>query len=273
MKHFVNQNKLPNRLMGLPSRSPRHFRRMAGVALWAVLLCLPAGSLLASDSQLLNAVATALSSTGTVPPDPSTSKALASPSTTAFSSTNSAEGSSTNVMSRLDDKYRLSIGDRVTFQVIDDQDDPKSMLVADSGDIEVPYLGPVPAQGKTCRQLAVEIKNELEKKYYFRATVVISVDAMLTRGMVYLVGAVRSPGPLEMPRNDVLTISKAILRAGGLSDFADGKAVRVTRQGQNGTNTVFTMDVTRVLTKGKLEEDRPAESGDLIFVPEKTIRF
>jgi protein involved in polysaccharide export with SLBB domain len=145
--------------------------------------------------------------------------------------------------------------------------------VADSGDIDVPYLGPFPAEGKTSRQLALEIKSDLEKKFYYRATVVISVDAMLTKGMVYLVGAVRSPGPLEMPRNDVLTISKAILRAGGFTEFANDEMVRVTRQGPHGTNQVFMMDLHRVLNKGKTEEDKTAQTGDVIYVPEKTIRF
>jgi polysaccharide export outer membrane protein len=243
---------------------------MAGSAVWTVVLFFTAGHLIASDAELRSALATALS--GTAGESAPVTISSNTPAVSAETGGTGA-GSLTNATARLDDKYRLAIGDRVNFQVIEDQDNPKVMLVADSGDIEVPYLGPIPAQGKTCRQLATEIKNELEKKYYYQATVVISVDAMLTRGLVYLVGAVRSPGPLEMPRNDVLTISKAILRAGGLTDFADAKDVRVTRQGQNGTNTVFTMDVSRVLTKGKLEEDKPAQSGDLIFVPEKTIRF
>jgi protein involved in polysaccharide export with SLBB domain len=99
------------------------------------------------------------------------------------------------------------------------------------------------------------------------------VDAMLTKGIVYLVGGVRSPGPLEMPRNDVLTISRAILRAGGFTEFANDEAVRVTRLGANGTNQVFTMNLHRVLNKGKTEEDKTAQTGDVIYVPEKTIRF
>ncbi|MGO8764086.1 MAG: polysaccharide biosynthesis/export family protein [Limisphaerales bacterium] len=186
--------------------------------------------------------------------------------------TNAVDDISTNGMDTLDDKYKLAIGDKITYQVIEDEDDPKSIVVSDSGDIQVPYLGLYPAAGKTCKQLAKQLKVELEKKYYKQATVIISVDSMITEGVIYLVGAVRAPGPLEMPRDETLTVSKAVLRAGGFTDFADGKKVRVTRR-EDGTNEVFSVNVAQVLDKGRVEEDQPVESGDLIFVPEKTFNF
>ena len=176
-------------------------------------------------------------------------------------------------MAALDDKYKLAAGDRVTYQVLEDGDDPKSLVVSDSGDLEVPYLGPYPAAGKTCKQLADELKVVLEKKYYYQATVIISVDSMVSQGVIYLVGAVKSPGPLELPRDEVLTVSKAILRAGGFTDFANQREVRVTRKLQSGTNDVFTVNVSDVLDKGETAEDQTVEAGDLIFVPEKTINF
>lgn len=253
---------------------PHPFRRLRNCLAAALVLFLAAGSLFAADPKLLDAVTKALANTGTLSAPlrvASNAPALSRPA--GLAGTNADATLSTNAMAQLDDKYVLAIGDRINFQVVEDQDDPKSIIVTDSGDIEVPYLGRFPAQGKTCQGLANQIKTELEKKYYYQATVVISVDAMLTRGMVYLVGAVRTPGPLEMPRNDVLTISKAILRAGGFTDFADAKGVRVTRQAANGTNEVFVMDVSRVLSKGKTEDDKLAEPGDLIYVPEKTFRF
>jgi polysaccharide biosynthesis/export protein len=179
----------------------------------------------------------------------------------------------TNSMDSLDDKYKLAIGDRINFQVLEDGDDPKTLAIMDSGDIEVPYIGRYPAAGKTCKELAQQLKVELEKKYYYRATVIISVDSMVTKGVIYLVGAVRSPGPLEIPRDEVLTVGKAILRVGGFTDFADEKHVRVTRKGENGTNDVFTLDVSEILDKGKTGQDQPVEPGDLIYVPDKVFRF
>src|SRR6185437_6134133 len=75
----------------------------------------------------------------------------------------------------LDDQYKLNIGDRVSFRITEDEDPPVELSVTDSGDLEIPYLGLCSASGKTCKQLAVALKKELEKQYYYKATVVIAV--------------------------------------------------------------------------------------------------
>lgn len=181
----------------------------------------------------------------------------------------------------LDDKNRLAIGDHLSFRIQEDLDDPKesldpkSLVVADSGEIEVPYIGRVRAENKTCRQLAAEIKTTLEKEYYYQATVTIALDLRAkTRGRVYLIGPVRMPGAQDIPSDETLTLSKAIMRAGGFNDFADRKSVKVTRRGGPGaSDQTFVVDVAQILEKGKTEKDLPLEPGDLIVIPERAIRF
>ncbi len=133
----------------------------------------------------------------------------------------------TNSAGALDDKHRLTLGDKISFQILEDLDDPKETLdpkqltVADDGEIEGPYIGRVRAEGKTCKQLAAEIKTALEKDYYYQATVRIAIDLKAkSRGRVYLVGPVRTPGAQEIPGDEILTLSKAIMRAGSFNDFA-----------------------------------------------------
>jgi polysaccharide export outer membrane protein len=179
------------------------------------------------------------------------------------------------------DKQQLAVGDRISFRIQEDLDDPKeplepkALVVADSGEIEVPYIGRVRAEHKTCQQLAAEIKTALEREYYYQATVVIALDLRArTRGRVYLVGPVRTPGEQDIPSDEPLTLSKAIMRAGGFNDFADKKSVKVTRKGGSGeSDKTFVVDVTQVLEKGKTERDLTLEPGDLILVSERTIRF
>jgi len=122
------------------------------------------------------------------------------------------------MMASLDDRQKLGTGDKVIYRVIEDQDEPKSLTVADSGDVDVPYFGLVAAMGKTCKQLASEVKELLEKQYYYRATVIIGLDQInrkRTLGKVYVVGQVRVNGPQEIPDDETYTVSKAILKAGG----------------------------------------------------------
>ncbi len=182
----------------------------------------------------------------------------------------------TNSMAALDDTHKLAIGDRLSFRIEEDLEEPKPLVVTDSGDLEVPYLGRFPAEGKTCKQLARELKVALEKDYYYQATVVIAVDQMTrSRGRVYIVGPVRVPGPQEIPSDETLTLSKAILRAGGFNDFADRHNIKVTRRSTSAgaAKQTFSVDVSQIFDKGKVELDLPLEPGDLILVPERLVRF
>ena len=185
-------------------------------------------------SALLQPATNALPATAGIASNTPPGAVSAVPQTT----TNLSPIASTNSMDALDDKHRLAIGDKLGFRILEDLDDPreplepKPLFVTDSGDIEIPYIGRVPAENKTCKQLAGELKVALEKEYYYQATVIIAVDFMTkSRGRVYLVGPVRVPGPQEIPSDEILTLSKVILRAGGFNDYADKHKVRVTRKG------------------------------------------
>ena len=179
----------------------------------------------------------------------------------------------TNSMDSLDDSYKLAIGDRLSYRIIEDEEDPKPLMVTDSGDVEFPYIGRFPVVGKTCKQLALALKAELEKEYYYEATVILAVDFMTkSRGKIYLVGPVRAPGPQEIPSDEILTLSKAILRAGGFGEYADKKNVKVTRR-TGGEDQTFIVNVAEVLEKGKTAGDLPLEPGDFIYIPERAIRF
>src|ERR1700737_5547207 len=101
----------------------------------------------------------------------------------------------TNSMEVLDDKKKLGANDFVSFRVVEDRDnDSQRLRVNDSGELEVPYIGLVPAQGKTCKELAFNIKSALEKEYYYHATVILAVDRVSeeSRGRIYVYGSGKS---------------------------------------------------------------------------------
>jgi polysaccharide biosynthesis/export protein len=178
-------------------------------------------------------------------------------------------------MDFLDDRHKLGPGDRVTYRVIEDQDDPRPLTVTDSGDLEVPYLGLVHAAGKTSLQLAKEVKAMLEKHLYYQASVIIAVELInKTRvtGKVYVTGQVRNKGGYEIPAGETLTVSKAILNAGGFSDFSDKKNVHLIRKSAQGKES-FTVNVLNVWEKGKLEEDLQVQPDDLIVVPARLVNY
>lgn len=178
----------------------------------------------------------------------------------------------TNSMAVLDDKKKLGTDDYVSFRVVEDRDGESQRLrVNDNGELEVPYIGLVPAEGKTCKQLAYNIKAALEKEYYYHATVILAVDRVSekSRGKVYVYGAVKAQGPEEIPPDETYTVSKAIIRAGGFGDFADKRKVRVTRK--DGKD--FVVDLKRVIEQGHTEDDVVLQPDDQIYVPQRLVNF
>jgi len=178
----------------------------------------------------------------------------------------------TNSMEVLDDKKKLGPNDFVSFRVVEDRDnDSQRLRVNDSGELEVPYIGLVPAQGKTCKELAFNNKSALEKEYYYHATVILAVDRVSekSRGRIYVYGSVKSQGPQEVPPDESYTVSKAVIRAGGFGDFANKRKVKVTRK--NGKD--FTVDLKRVIEEGHTEEDVVLQPDDQIYVPQRLINM
>jgi polysaccharide biosynthesis/export protein len=179
-----------------------------------------------------------------------------------------------------DDKYKLRPGDRVAFQIledklIDDKDVPRSLIVSDSGELDIPYVGRVPATEKTCKQLGDEIKLQLEKEYYHQATVVLALElANKYLGRVYVWGQVRNQGPIDIAVNENLTAGRAILRAGGFADFANKKKVKVVRGGTTGAaKQTFDLNMADILEGGKTEKDIPLQPDDFVLVPSRLINF
>lgn len=205
-------------------------------------------------------------------------------STIAAGVVTNAPGTTTNLLASTnapasgytpDEKYKLRIGDRLSFQILEDRDQPKSLMVADSGEVDVPYIGRVQAVDKTCKQLSAEVKEQLEKEYYYRATVVLAVDAAnRVLGRVYIWGQVRNQGAIEMLVNENLTVGKAILRAGGFADFANKKKVKLVRAADaNGEKKTFELNMVEILEEGKTEKDVALQPEDFILVPSRLINF
>jgi polysaccharide biosynthesis/export protein len=178
----------------------------------------------------------------------------------------------TNSMGVLDDKKRLGSNDYVSFRVVEDRDnDSLRLRVNDNGELEVPYIGLVAAQGKTCKELAFAIKAQLEKEYYYHATVILAVDRVSekSRGKVYVYGSVKVQGPQEIPADETYTVSKAIIRAGGFGDFGDKRKVKLTHK--NGETV--TVDLKDVIERGKTDQDVVVHPDDQIYVPARAVNW
>jgi polysaccharide export outer membrane protein len=180
----------------------------------------------------------------------------------------------TTSMDVLDDKRPLQKGDRLSMRVVEDRKPPISLIVTDSGEVEVPLIGRVQAKGKTCKQLAYAIKEPLQREYYYKATVIIGLDfeTLKSPGRVYVTGQVRNQGPLDIPPDETFTVSRAIIRAGGFADFANKRRVRLVRKDGDKPKTII-VDLELVIKKGQTDKDPVVKPDDTIIVPERLINF
>ena len=188
----------------------------------------------------------------------------------------SSAASMLNSMDVLNDQTKLKAGDMVSYRVLEQQDQPEELTISDTGELEVPLLGRYPAAGKTCRQLANQLKPLLEKDYFFKATVIIGIDTLSTKpiGKVYLTGQVKQQGAIDIPPNETLTVSRAILMDGGLADFADRRRVRLLHHSADtGKTTTTIVDLKEILDRGHSEKDPVVQDGDTIDVPQRLINF
>jgi polysaccharide biosynthesis/export protein len=181
----------------------------------------------------------------------------------------------TTSMEVLDTTRTLGAGDRLSYRVVEERRVPLALIVADSGEVEVPLIGRVPARGRTCKQLAMAIKPLLERDYFFKATVIIGLDAISAkaRGRVYISGQVRQQGAVDLPADERFTISKAILKAGGFADFANKRKIKLLRKSPDGSTETLFIDLDAVTVRGELNKDLELQPDDTIIVPEKFINF
>ena len=177
-------------------------------------------------------------------------------------------------MDALNNDRRLQVGDRVSYRVVEEQKDPVLLSVTSGGDVSVPLIGLYPAKGKTCKELADELKPLLEKDYFYSATVIIGLDeaSQVSLGKVFMMGQVRNQGAIDLPPNETLTVSKAVLMNGGLADWADWHHVKLLRKGPDGKTTTKNVDIAKIY-KGQSTDDPVLQPGDTINVTEKLINF
>ncbi|CAN5752412.1 hypothetical protein BH11VER1_BH11VER1_34350 [soil metagenome] len=212
---------------------------------------------------------------------------IAAPAQPQSSDDTAAAAARMSSMESLDDARPLGVGDLVSLRIVEDRDKVLSLYVQDSGDIQAPFIGLVKANGRTCKQVAYFMKRELEKQYFQQATVIVALERVrpsnTARGgpgyvqddtrYITVYGQVSRQGRYELLPEDDLTVSQAVLRAGGFSQFAQTKKVKVIRKLPKGGNVTIFVNLDDIMRLGKLEYDIPIRPEDVIIVTEKVVNI
>lgn len=185
-------------------------------------------------------------------------------------------------MDVLDDHQQIASGDTISIRILEDRREALQQVVAVTGEVQAPYVGLVNARGKTCRSLAFTLKRELEKNFFKNATVVIAIDRINPEDQIRLrtvdlefyvmFGFVAKQGKYDLPSNEDISISQAILRAGGFAQFANKEKVKIIRKTPRGNKTVL-VNVDGIMRRGDLDKDVYIRKDDVIIVEELNWNF
>ena len=161
--------------------------------------------------------------------------------------------------------YKLGSDDMVQIQVWQRPDLSGTFLVDTDGNVVLPILGEVRAEGLTPELLAAE----LERRYGIIDPGISEVLVTITQfGSIHLniVGEVRAAG--RQAYREMPTIWDALLSAGGQTPNADMSRVQVVRRSEEGLiPTTINVDLSRGVEWTPADALPALESGDNIIVP------
>jgi len=159
------------------------------------------------------------------------------------------------------DSYVIGRSDVVTVTVWKQPTLSGNLLVRPDGKISMPLVGDVEAAGLTPLKLASKIAGDLTK--YYQDPNVTVVLAEIHSRIVYLLGQVQRPGPVELTPD--MTLLQAISSGGGLKDFASKRKIYILRSAA-GARQKIPVNYKKALN-GDRAFDVPMEPGDTIVVP------
>jgi polysaccharide export outer membrane protein len=157
--------------------------------------------------------------------------------------------------------YRLAAGDKLRIEVYKDAQLSQALQVRPDGKITLPLVGDIAAAGRTSVQLRDDISTAL-KEYITNPVVTVIVVETIPQ-VVYVTGEVNKPGALTLAGQ--ISVLQALAMAGGFTDFADKKDIRILRKGAAGMQTL------KFNYKDALDDDNKSEplqlqAGDTVVV-------
>jgi polysaccharide export outer membrane protein len=125
-------------------------------------------------------------------------------------------------------------------------------------------------EGGVTKRLSVDLEElvfraDPELNLVLEAGDIIYIPA-LQKVRIFVSGAVKNPDLYEIPRDEPVTVLKAVTMAGGTTDRAAEKRVQVIRVAPNGERISLVVNLRKV-KQGKVE-DPILKKDDIVLVPE-----
>lgn len=152
--------------------------------------------------------------------------------------------------------YRIQVGDPIVIHLrgIYPRDEQVEDVVDENGRVTIPLVGDIAAAGRSTSQLEEDMTRMYIDGGYYRS---ITVNVVIPSRTYFIRGEVRQPG--KFPIASGITLMQAIAAAGGYTEFASQRGIKLIRGGS--TTKVNMRDI-----ENNPERDIRLESGDVIVV-------
>jgi polysaccharide biosynthesis/export protein len=169
-----------------------------------------------------------------------------------------------DIMRRFRDTYRLGPDDELAIRVLKQPDYTlERVKVSPVGSIFHPLLGEINVAGLTVEQLKKQLTIDFSE-YVLDPTVYIEL-LVASSAKIGVIGEIVRPGILIMTRP--MTVTDAIVEAGGITDMGKKSNVLVVRQPLDGNKQLITVNVKKIFEgKAKPEDNIALQAGDTVIV-------
>ncbi len=167
---------------------------------------------------------------------------------------------------QLEDAYILGAGDTIAIDVFNVPEYSGTQRVLADGSVNLPAIGPVNVKGLTPQEagarIAIAYQSELR---YPQVTVVIEAARPLR---VAVSGEVGNPGvyTLDAEQSQLPTVSQALQAAGGVTQAADLRQIKVRRANGQRPSQTIALDLWELINSGDVQQDLALRDGDAIVV-------
>ena len=155
--------------------------------------------------------------------------------------------------------------DVLDISVFNVPDLSKTVQVAETGTINLPLVGEIPAAGKTTRQLERDLTAKLGAKYLQNPQVTVMLKENNSH-KVTVEGAVKTPG--VYPMKGATTLLQLMAMAGGLDPNSDSTVLVLRTSG--GKRSAGKFDISAI--QNGSADDPTLQSGDVVVAGTSAIK-
>ena len=165
--------------------------------------------------------------------------------------------------------YVLKASDVIQVEVYQEDDLNKSVRIEGDGTVALALIGKVKLDGMAVAEAQSLITDLYNRDYLMDPQVSVLVVSFAPK-VVRVLGAVGSPGVVELPPDRDMTLTEAIAAVSGISRLGNPRSLKIKRVNEAGGALQIEVNFSKIVTDPDVD-DVVLQEGDTIWVPERII--